>query len=93
MLVSKGNSGSAVIDGRIYIVGGWNNIYISGIASTEVYNPETDSWSSCANMRFQRGGLTVETVGGVVSVGLSTVTFTAEEVVVLPAASRATAAN
>ena len=62
MLVSKGNSGSAVIDGRIYIVGGWNNIYISGIASTEVYNPETDSWSSCANMRFQRGGLTVETV-------------------------------
>lgn len=62
MLVSKGSSGSAVIDGKIYIVGGWNDINSMGIASTEIYDPETDSRSSRANMRFQRGGLTVESV-------------------------------
>jgi N-acetylneuraminic acid mutarotase len=62
MSVAKGYSGSAVIDGRIYIVGGWNNMNSTAIASTEVYNPETDSWSSKANMHFLRGALTVEAV-------------------------------
>jgi N-acetylneuraminic acid mutarotase len=48
-------------DGRIYVVGGYND---SGYLSTvEVYDPSTNTWSTTAPLHIARAGLDVASVG------------------------------
>jgi RNA polymerase sigma factor (sigma-70 family) len=52
---------TAVVDGRIYVIGGWNNAELS---SVEVYDPATDTWTKEADMPTARKWLSTSAVDG-----------------------------
>jgi N-acetylneuraminic acid mutarotase len=59
-------AGSAVVDGKIYVVGG---APVSGGGNTNIleeYDPATDTWTSRANMLISRQGVRAEAVDGIV---------------------------
>jgi N-acetylneuraminic acid mutarotase len=65
MPTARSMSGSCILDGRIYVIGGaQGNTSESRKASTEVYDIEADDWTVLQNMNFTRGTHTVETVNG-----------------------------
>ena len=46
------NAGVAVVDGKIYAIGGWfNGSYLS---TNEMYDPETDTWTTKTSMNTAR---------------------------------------
>ena len=52
---------SAVVDGKIYVVGGWTGSILSRV---DVYDPLTDTWTRKADMPSPSYGLAVEAVNG-----------------------------
>ncbi len=60
-------AGSAVVDGKIYVVGG---ALVSGSGSVsnivEEYDPAEDTWTRCANMPTSRQGVRAAAVDGIV---------------------------
>jgi N-acetylneuraminic acid mutarotase len=58
-------AGSAVVDGKIYVVGG---APVSGGATNivEEYDPAEDTWTRCANMPTSRQGVRAAAVDGIV---------------------------
>ncbi len=58
----RGFFGSAVVDGRIYVIGGYDSSGPS--ARVEVYDPATETWTSRASLNVARGGLRAAHVGG-----------------------------
>jgi N-acetylneuraminic acid mutarotase len=52
---------TAVVNGRIYALGGWNNVDISTV---EVYDPATDTWTKEADMPTPRRWLSTSAVNG-----------------------------
>ena len=56
---SRGTAGSAVVNGKIYVIGGANP---SAVATVEEYNPALNSWASKANMPTARSGLVCSVV-------------------------------
>jgi N-acetylneuraminic acid mutarotase len=57
MSTARGGLGVAVVDGKIYAIGGSNNE--SQLDITEEYNPATDSWSTKASMPTPRSGFAI----------------------------------
>ena len=53
-LGKRDSQGQAVIDGEIYVVGGYDNITTKYLKSCEKYSPETNKWSRVASMRVAR---------------------------------------
>ena len=52
----------AVMDGRLYVVGGrWRGI--GNLAALEIYDPATDTWRRGPDMPTPRGGLTAAAAG------------------------------
>ncbi len=60
--------GTCELNGRIYALGGAGpqdpGTFPVALATLEVYDPATDSWSTCAPMPTPRLGLSVSAVGG-----------------------------
>jgi len=59
MFVARGGAASAVIDGKIYVAGGFafGNPYGAVVAALNIYDPAGDSWSAGAAMPSARGGM------------------------------------
>jgi len=55
---------SAVVDGKIYIIGGRVLTLESNTDVNEVYDPKTDTWSKKAPMLTKRGGIAMATLSG-----------------------------
>ena len=51
MPTARSEMSAGVIDGRIYVPGGWGNGYDQSIA-LEMYDPATDSWTQLADLPF-----------------------------------------
>lgn len=68
MLTSRGALGVAVFQGRLYAIGGYDGKQNTG--ATEIYNPETDSWTSAAPLSAPRDHLAVVAAGsGIYAIG------------------------
>jgi N-acetylneuraminic acid mutarotase len=68
VLAGAGATTGVVAPKRIYVVGGCpiaNTQLQGGINATQVYNPQTDTWSSGAEMPTKRSGLAVAVVNDV----------------------------
>jgi N-acetylneuraminic acid mutarotase len=70
---------TAVVDGKVYAIGGWGfdlpeggwqalDLKVGGgakdFSTVEVYDPETDTWATRADMPTPRSHMTVSAVGG-----------------------------
>lgn len=53
-------AGAGVVQGRIYVLGGYDGQ--SELAACTVYDPQTNRWSHCPDLRAPRGGVAVATV-------------------------------
>src|SRR5690606_10166580 len=62
MPTAREHLASAVIDGRIYVVGGRRVNF--NFATLEVYSPETDSWATLPAMPTPRGGIAAAALRG-----------------------------
>ena len=51
MPTARSEMSAGVIDGRIYIAGGWGNGFAQSTA-LEIYDPATDSWMNGADLPF-----------------------------------------
>ncbi len=51
MPTARGSLGVAVVDGKIYAIGGWNGSYLS---INEMYDPATDTWTTKQSMPTAR---------------------------------------
>ncbi|KAF2368914.1 BTB/Kelch-associated [Trinorchestia longiramus] len=54
--------GLAVVDGRVYAVGGFNGSL--RVRTVDVYDPASNTWTGCANMEARRSTLGVATIDG-----------------------------
>ena len=59
-------AGSAVVDGKIYVVGGAPVIGGGNTNILEEYDPAEDTWTRCANMPTSRQGVRAAAVDGIV---------------------------
>ena len=53
-LGKRDSQGQAVIDGEIYVVGGYDNITTKYLKTVEKFSQETNKWSKVASMREAR---------------------------------------
>jgi N-acetylneuraminic acid mutarotase len=53
MPTARSSLGVAVVDGKIYAIGGWNGSYL---AINEMYDPDTDTWTTKQSMPTERTG-------------------------------------
>jgi len=65
MPTGRAIAGSAVVDGKIYVVGG-AHIPWGFTAVVEEYNPETDTWTRRADMPTARQGVVAAAVDGII---------------------------
>jgi N-acetylneuraminic acid mutarotase len=63
MPTARGKTGSAVVDGKIYVIGGIDRAIV---AAVEEYDPATDTWTGCAPMRTKRVWLSAAAVDGII---------------------------
>ncbi|KAF0303651.1 Ring canal kelch [Amphibalanus amphitrite] len=57
MPIKRCRCGVAVLDGKVYTVGGFNGCL--RIRTVDLYNPQTDTWQGCVNMEVRRSTLGV----------------------------------
>jgi RNA polymerase sigma factor (sigma-70 family) len=65
MPTARSNLGSALVDGKIYVIGGTPSNG-GAVASAEEYDPATDIWTKRANMPTAREGIRAAAVDGIV---------------------------
>jgi len=58
-------AGSAVVDGKIYVIGG-APVQFGATAAVEEYSPATDTWTRRADMPTARQGVAAAAVGGII---------------------------
>ena len=61
MPTPRGNAASAVLDNKVYVIGGWTT---QDSAVVEAYDPATDSWSTKASMHTPRNNLAAAALNG-----------------------------
>ncbi|MFB0537678.1 MAG: kelch repeat-containing protein [Anaerolineae bacterium] len=62
---SRAGAGAAVVDGKIYVVGGVpGGLHSPPVSTVEVYDPATDTWTRKASMPTARSFLSLSAVGG-----------------------------
>ena len=59
MTAKRGCLGVAVLDGKLYAVGGCGSMDAVSLSSVEQYNPATDAWEAVAPMAAVRTWLGV----------------------------------
>lgn len=62
MNAARSTAGVAVLNGRLYAVGGRDSI--SCLSSMECYDPHRNRWTACAPMSQRRGGVGVAVCNG-----------------------------
>ena len=66
MPTSRLGNGPAVVDGQLYVLGGFN--YGGGIVDVDRYDPATDTWETVSTMPVVRAGPVVASVDGLIYV-------------------------
>jgi N-acetylneuraminic acid mutarotase len=61
MPTARDGFGVAVVDGKIYAIGGYNGSYL---AVNEMYDPETNTWTTKSPMQFPRFGFGIAVYQG-----------------------------
>ena len=66
MSVPKAAHSTSVIDGKIYVMGGYfqENRKVKSLSAIEVYNPATDRWTQESDMLVGRSGHATEVIDG-----------------------------
>ncbi len=65
MSTQRCSPGMASIDGKIYVVGGWNlQNGLNILGSTEEYNPETVTWTNKADLLEKRNNFGIASLNG-----------------------------
>mmetsp|Transcript_18837 Transcript_18837/g.29947 ORF Transcript_18837/g.29947 Transcript_18837/m.29947 type:complete len:433 (-) Transcript_18837:21-1319(-) len=64
MPTSRGDVKAAVLNGKIYVVGGWNDVTYGFQNAVEAYNPQTNVWESLASLPVARGDCAVAAIAG-----------------------------
>ncbi|MDP6597310.1 MAG: kelch repeat-containing protein, partial [Candidatus Poribacteria bacterium] len=64
MSIARSSMASAVVDGKIYVIGGATNIDNMVLNTVEVYDPVTDTWAKKADMPTARWEPSAVVVGG-----------------------------
>ncbi len=55
---------SAVVKGKLYVIGGRANGMSANVDTTEVYDPKADGWTVLEHMPSKKGGLASTSVNG-----------------------------
>ena len=53
-LGKRDSQGQAVIDGEIYVIGGYDNITSKYLKTVEKFSPDANKWTKVASMREAR---------------------------------------
>mmetsp|Transcript_20121 Transcript_20121/g.28335 ORF Transcript_20121/g.28335 Transcript_20121/m.28335 type:complete len:430 (-) Transcript_20121:319-1608(-) len=64
MPTPRGDVKAAVLNGKIYVVGGWNDVSYGFQNAVEAYNPLTNIWESLAPLPVARGDCAVAAIAG-----------------------------
>ena len=66
MPTARGGFGMAAINGKIYVIGGWNKVNgdLQALATVEEYDPATDTWRRLSDMPTARLGIAMGIVNG-----------------------------
>jgi len=64
MLTARDHLTSAVLGGKMYVIGGRSISLATNLGTNEVYDPATDSWTSLESMPTPRGGIAAAEIGG-----------------------------
>ena len=62
MVEKRSDAGVAALNGKIYVVGGYNGF--SHFRSVEIFNPQTGTWQDGKKMKRRRSGVKVAVKGG-----------------------------
>jgi autotransporter-associated beta strand protein len=65
MAAARTGSSGGVINGLLYVVGGYNSSETSVVGTLEVYDPVSNSWTTKAAMPTARAYLSVEVLNGI----------------------------
>jgi RNA polymerase sigma factor (sigma-70 family) len=65
MPTARGAMPASMVNGKIYVIGGWGSGYFN-MAVVEAYDPATDTWERKSDMPTQRGGLSACVVDGII---------------------------
>lgn len=58
------------LDGKVYVIGGYNTLSFNPVASAYRYDPQTNNWTKIANLPSRRGALASVVIGNkIYSVG------------------------
>lgn len=69
MSIYKVGSGAVSVDGKIYVIGGYNNYNAGGfLKRVEVYDPMTNTWTRKSDMLTARNAMGVVEVNGIIYV-------------------------
>jgi RNA polymerase sigma factor (sigma-70 family) len=68
MPTARSESSASVVNGKIYVIGGWNWNKGGNLATAEEYDPVTDIWTKKADMPNARSQLSASVVNGKVYV-------------------------
>lgn len=52
MSVRRAGTGAAILDGKLYVIGGFNRAHLRTV---ERYDPKKNIWTQCAEMNEARG--------------------------------------
>jgi N-acetylneuraminic acid mutarotase len=64
MPTARQHLSSAVVNGKLYAIGGRIAGKSSNLANTEAYDPKSNSWTELAPMPTKRGGIAAAVVNG-----------------------------
>jgi len=68
MPTPRNHVASAVVDGKLYVIGGRQKSSSDNFNTNEVYDPKTDTWSALEPMPTARSGITASTLNGTIFV-------------------------
>ena len=64
MFTARQSASAAVLDGKLYVVGGANTMNTISYSSAECYDLNSNAWSVIASMKKRRSGLGAAALGG-----------------------------
>jgi N-acetylneuraminic acid mutarotase len=66
MPTAREHLASAVVDGKLYVIGGRTAGMVANVDANEVYDPVKDEWTKLQPMPSKRGGLASASVNGTI---------------------------
>jgi hypothetical protein len=55
---------AAIMGGRLYVAGGMDDFQVNELTTVEAYDPQTNTWTACASMKYPRQSHQLVALGG-----------------------------